>query len=214
MRMRVLTKTSKGKLLAIANEVNKVLKKDKAKLLIGAIAPDISKLIGEDKTKSHFLVDDTNIPNIEQFLKKYKDKLHDDFVMGYYIHLYTDYLWFKYFINEIINKDIITKKDGSKVKLNGKMKDIYIYNDYTNLNIQLIEKYGLDLKIFYNFIPDIENIIDEIPMANLNLLMDKAGLIIANSKKSKDMVFDISDVCKFIETSVKLILSKVLEENN
>lgn len=24
-----------------------------------------------------------------------------DFVLGYYIHLYTDYLWFKYFMTEI-----------------------------------------------------------------------------------------------------------------
>ena len=46
-------------------------------------------------------------------------------------------------------------------------------NDYTNLNIQLIEKYNLDLKIFYNDITNIEYIIKEIPLDKLNILVDK-----------------------------------------
>ena len=41
--------------IAVANEINKVLKRDSSQLLIGTIAPDISKLIGETKEKSHFL---------------------------------------------------------------------------------------------------------------------------------------------------------------
>ena len=40
--------------ICVANEINKVLKKDNRKLLIGTIAPDISKLIGESKYYSHF----------------------------------------------------------------------------------------------------------------------------------------------------------------
>ena len=43
-------------------------------ILIGTIAPDISKHINETKLKSHFLdnVED-NIPNIDKFLAKYKN---------------------------------------------------------------------------------------------------------------------------------------------
>ena len=60
--------------LAVANEINKELNRDKSQLLIGAIAPDISKFIGEEKTKSHFLKElDSNIPDIESFLNKYKN---------------------------------------------------------------------------------------------------------------------------------------------
>ena len=197
--------------IAVANEINKVLRRDKTKLLIGSIAPDLSKIIGDTKNKSHFLDNDDNIPNIDMFLKKYSKNLNDDFIMGYYIHLYTDYLWFKYFITEILHNDRITKKDGSIVKLNGEMKKLYIYNDYTNLNIQLIEKYNLDLKIFYNDIPKINNIINEIPMDKLNLLIEKAGVIIENSKEGKNYVFDIFDICKFIDTTVNLILAKLNE---
>ena len=40
--------------IVVANEINKKLKRDSSKLLIGTIAPDISKNIGENKVKSHF----------------------------------------------------------------------------------------------------------------------------------------------------------------
>lgn len=196
--------------LAVANEINKKLNRDKSKLLIGSIAPDISKIVGETKEKSHFLDNiDDYIPNIEKFLDKYKKNMNDDFVMGYFIHLYTDYLWFKYFLTELIEKDRITKKDGTVVKLNGNMASLYIYNDYTNLNIQLLDEYNMDLKIFYNDLPDLDNIITEIPMDKLDLLIDKIGTIIENTKVNKSFVFDITDIKKFISTSCEIIFNQI-----
>lgn len=123
--------------LAVAKEINKVLRFDEEKLLIGSIARDIAKCIGRKKYTTHFLPNTgTDIPDLNLFLEKYEDKLNDPFVLGYYIHLYTDYFWFKDFISEIIDsEDIITKLDGTKVKLNGGIASLYIYNDYTNLNI-------------------------------------------------------------------------------
>lgn len=193
--------------LAVAQEINKVLKKDKYKILIGSIAPDISKLVNNDRNKSHFIDNEEGLPNIDVFLNKYKKDFDDDFVVGYYIHLYTDYLWFKYFITELTNNNYIRKLDGSVVKLNGGMQSLYIYNDYTNLNIELIEKYNLDMDIFYNELPYIDNIIEEIPMNRLEVIVNQAGVIIENSKKKKAYIFDITDIEKFISTSVKLILS-------
>ena len=147
------------------------------------------------------------------FLKKYKNKINDDFVLGYYIHLFTDYLWFKYFLTEIWTDDMITKLDGTVVKCEGRMALQYIYNDYTNLNINLIDDYNLDLKIFYNEIPEIENIITEIPMNKLFLIVDKAGEIIENTKVHKDMVFNMKNVHKFIETTIDLITDNLKELN-
>lgn len=198
--------------LAVANEINKKLNRDKSQLLIGAIAPDISKYIGEDKTKSHFLKElDSNIPDIESFLNKYKNNLTDDFVMGYFIHLYTDYLWFKYFVTEFYDKPMITKLDGTVVKCSGNMLSLYVYNDYTNLNIKLIDKYNMDLKIFYNQLPKLSNIIEEIPMDKMGLLLSQMGIIIENSKEKKDYIFNIENIEKFITTSVELILGKITE---
>lgn len=198
--------------LAVANEINKKLNRDKNQLLIGAIAPDISKFIGEDKTKSHFLKElDSDIPDIESFLNKYKNSLTDDFVMGYFIHLYTDYLWFKYFVTEFYDKPMITKLDGTVVKCSGNMLSLYVYNDYTNLNIKLIDRYNMDLKIFYNQLPKLSNIIEEIPMDKMELLLSQMGIIIENSKEKKDYIFNIENVEKFIATSVELILEKITE---
>ena len=202
--------------MAVANEINKVIKKDTHKLLIGSIAPDISKHLGETKVKSHFLdSEDTDIPNIDKFLNKYKDKLDDDFVMGYYIHLYTDYLWFKYFISEIYNEEnnMITKLDGSIVKCNGNMLDFYIYNDYTNMNIKLLDEYNMDVSIFYEEIPYLENIIDEIPMDKIKTIVDKTSIIIENTKEHKDFVFNIENIKKFIERSTELILAQLKKLN-
>ncbi len=70
--------------MAVTNEINKVIKRDNNKLLIGSIAPDISKHIGESKVKRHFLDnEDNDIPNIDKFLTKYKYRMNDDFVLGY-----------------------------------------------------------------------------------------------------------------------------------
>ena len=197
--------------IAVANEINKILKRDKSKMLIGSIAPDISKLLGEDKKKSHFLTEEGDIPNLDEFLKKYKSKLDDDFVMGYYIHLYTDYLWFKDFVPNIYRDNLIRKIDGSIIECTDNMLTMYIYNDYTNLNIKIIDKYNLDLKIFYNDIPKIDAIIQEIPMDKIDLIVNKAGEIVENSKEKKNLIFDTKEVEKFINCSVKLILKDIMK---
>ena len=55
--------------MAVANEIHKVIKRDNGKLLIGSIAPDISKCIGENKIRSQFL-DNENTEIITSELKK------------------------------------------------------------------------------------------------------------------------------------------------
>ena len=194
--------------MAVASEVNKIIKKDYDKLLIGSITPDISKTIGETKIRSHFLDNEIdNIPNLQRFLAKYKKNLNDDFVLGYYIHLFTDYLWFKYFIPEIQTNDYITKIDGTKIKCTEYMFRKYIYNDYTNLNKELIDEYKLDLSVFYKRMPKLNKTIEEIPMDKIKIIVDQAGIILENTKKTKAYIFDMKLVNKFIKTSVECILS-------
>lgn len=199
--------------IAVASEVVKNLIRNNSEVFIGTISPDIAKLIGETKQKSHFLDQNNDIPNLENFLDKYKKNLDNDFVLGYYIHLFTDYLWFKYFIPEIYDKDIIKKLDGTIVKCENKIAADYIYNDYTNMNIKLIDEYDLDLKIFYNEIPSIKNIIDEIPMDKLDIVVNKMGEIIINSKVKKDLVFNFEHIKNFISFSSKIILNNLKELN-
>ena len=126
--------------IAVAKEINKDLKMNEKELFLGTIAPDISKQLGESKVKSHFLLNDkTDLPIVDKFLDKYKNNLNNPFIMGYYIHLFTDYLWFKYFIPEITNSsDYIKVLSGNKIKCTKEEIEKLIYNDYTNLNISLI----------------------------------------------------------------------------
>ena len=200
--------------LVVANELNKKLNRYPSKLLIGSIAPDLSKLVGEDKSRSHFLIQNSDcIPDMNKFLNKYSRFLNDDFVLGYYIHLFTDYLWFKYFINDIYDKEknLIHKLNGDVINCHGEMAVMYIYNDYTNLNIDLINEYDLDLKIFYQPLPEFNNIIDEIPMDKINLIVDKAGIIIENTKKYKEFTFNMENIKNFVSLCVDIISSNLIE---
>ena len=130
--------------IAVAKEINKDLKMREKELFLGTIAPDISKQLGESKVKSHFLLNDkSDLPILDNFLDKYQDNLNNPFIMGYYIHLFTDYLWFKYFISEITNdNDYIKLLNGNKINCSKKEISKLIYNDYTNLNTLLIEEYN------------------------------------------------------------------------
>lgn len=200
--------------MAVANELNKKLNRDNNLILLGGIAPDLGKIATGDKIKAHFQDTNDNLPNIDKFLNKYKNNMNNDFVMGYFIHLYTDYLWFKYFIPSIFNEDkeLITKLDGTKVKCTDNMFVLFVYNDYTNLNIKLLDEYNMDLSILYNELPKIDNIIEEIPMDKLNLLINETGYIIENAKEKKEYVFDIEDIKTFISTSTDLIYAYLKEK--
>ena len=97
------------------------------------------------------------------------------------------------------------------------MKQIKLINKIKLINIKslllifLIIQPIFDLKIFYNQLPKLSNIIEEIPMDKMELLLSQMGIIIENSKEEKDYIFNIENVEKFIATSVKLILGKITE---
>lgn len=197
--------------IAVAKEINKDLKMKEKELFLGTIAPDISKQLGESKVKSHFLLNDkSNLPILDNFLDKYQDNLKNPFIMGYYIHLFTDYLWFKYFMPEITNSsDYIRLLSGDKINCSKEKISKLIYNDYTNLNISLIEEYDLDLSLFYEEI-EIPNIkFEEIPLNKLQIIVDQMGIIIENSKKEYTYSFNIDNIKQFIELCKKIISTDI-----
>ena len=82
---------------------------------------------------------------------------------------------------EITNSsDYIRLLSGDKINCSKEKISKLIYNDYTNLNISLIEEYDLDLSLFYEDI-EIPNIkFDEIPLNKLQIIVDQMGIIIEN----------------------------------
>ena len=200
--------------MAVGQKIGNKINRKSSQFMIGTIAPDLAKIIGESKTISHFIDGlDNDIPNIDRFLQKYISFLDDDFVLGYFIHLYTDYLWFKYFLPEIFDKEqcLITNLNNEEIHLDEDTFINYVYNDYTNLNDQLIKKYQINVQLFYEPLGYIKPIIDEIKINELDKLQKKSIQIINSSAEEKEYLFNIKNVDQFIEMCDDLIMAKLRE---
>lgn len=196
--------------LAIAKELKDKLKiEDEKDYYLGSIAPDLSKQIGENKNISHFIKNSKpNIPNIDLFVKRYPMFKYNSFTLGYFIHLYTDKLWEEK-LRAIYEGNSLKLLDGTIIETSFEEYVKLLYSDYTNLNIELIEEYNLDLSLFYDEfkIPDTPLI--EIPINKLDILVNKMGIIIENSKKEKKYLFDIYTVKDFINNTVNELLEQI-----
>ena len=78
-----------------------------------------------------------------------------------------------------------------------------------NINIQIIDKYNMDLSLFYEEFQKPNTTIDEIPIDKLNILIDKMGIIIENSKYEKNYIFDIYSIDNFIKETVNELEQKI-----
>ena len=197
--------------LCVAKEIARRLNINDDNLLIGSIAPDISKLIGESKIKSHYLTYDEDIPDIQLFLKENKNYLKHPFELGYFIHLYTDKIWFKSFSPKFLCNKSLKLKDGSILPVTEDSFASIIYNDYSNLNSELIDIYKLDLKIFYEEPNISKSNIEGYPISKIKILIDKMGNIICNSSNNPTYVLDLNEIVKFIDGTVVEILEKLKE---
>lgn len=194
--------------LAVAKTLEKYLTiENKRDYYLGSIAPDISKQIGENKQKSHFLINARDdIPNMELFINKYPDFKSNSFDLGYFIHLYTDKIWFSRFMPKIVSGNYLKLLDGTVITTTPEEIQKLIYQDYTNLNIQLLDEYKMDLSLFYEDFYPPKTTLDEIPTDKLNILIDKMGIIVENSKEEKSYTFDTYIVLQFIDDASQEIL--------
>ena len=200
--------------LCVAKKLNNILKKEETPFLLGSIAPDLTKLVDEPKTFSHFLINSKkmDVPRIDKFLSLYKESLKtNDFNLGYLVHLYTDKLWFDGFIDEICFEDHIKLIDGTMVSIDLTEAKRLIYNDYTNMNGDLIKLYNLNLDTFEKTEILPKSNIKEIPIENLFLLCKKMNIIFDSSFSEKQYVFDISKINNFIDFCV-VEIEKFLKE--
>lgn len=195
--------------LSVAKQLEKKLKiKNKYDYYLGSIAPDLSKQIGESKIESHFLKNTykESVPNIKLFTNKYPNFKDNAFDLGYFIHLYTDKIWFEDFMDEIAFQNSVKLLDGTILKVadNNEILQL-IYSDYTNLNIELIDEYELDLSLFYEEFRKPKTKIEEIQVDKLNFLINKMGILIENSKEDKLYTFDLFEIKKFVDKVVEKI---------
>lgn len=197
--------------LAIAKKVaEKVDIENKKDYYLGSIAPDIAKQIGTSRDESHFIINsEEDIPNIRLFVKRYPTFKYNSFNLGYFTHLYTDKVWTKDVISNIVSNNSIKLLDGTIMNTTTEEIQQMIYSDYTNLNVEIIDEYNLDLSLFYeNFeIPNTN--IREIPVNRLDILINKMGIIIENSKENKAYTFDSYLIKEFINKTSEEIINEL-----
>ena len=177
---------------------------------LGSIAPDLSKQIGKNKIESHFLINTKNdVPNIKIFTKRYPTFKYNSFNLGYFTHLYVDKIWFEEFIPTLTDFDSIKLLDGTVYSTEPKEITQMIYSDYTNLNIKLIENYDLDLSLFYEDFVVPKTNLKEIPVDKLDILINKMGILIENSKEVKAYSFDLYPIEEFINKAIDEIVDEL-----
>ena len=199
--------------IAIAKELEKALKiKNTYDYYLGSIAPDLAKQIGRTKEESHFLFNSykPGVPNLKMFLNKYPDFRKNDYDLGYFIHLYTDREWEDGFIDKLRNENCIKLLDGTTIETTHEEIQQLIYSDFTNLNIKLIDEFQIDLSLFYEEFKEPKTQIEEIPTDKLDILINKMGILIANSKEEKTYTFDIYSIKEFIDKTVKDIKKELM----
>ena len=99
--------------------------KNKDEFIKGVIYPDSVKIKGETHYSPYYSSD----VNLYDFVKDNFYKLDQDFYKGYFLHLLTDFLFYK--------KHFVLPKAGIATEI--------IHNDYDILNNELLEKYKIDI---------------------------------------------------------------------
>ena len=114
----------------------------------GYLLKDVSKVI--DHKITHF--SEKNIFSYANFLEKYKDKLNDPFVFGYFTHLVTDFTFNNNFYTQIGKRKI--PHDNHESLRIMKQHDFKVYNNnFQKNNIEIT-----DIKRVLEYAKKIEEI--------------------------------------------------------
>lgn len=176
--------------LAIAKKIAKELKlEEKDIFMLANLFPDYDKV---DKEITHYLTTKQNrkenLPNIDRYLNKYKDKFTNPVVLGYFTHLLTDYYFNKITYNEHYIYNDNNELIGMKLK-NGKEK-------YDNDTKNLTRVKRSDFKLFGQYLAKNKYI--TVPKYN-----DK---ILKYQEELKEVSIDESDIKKLVKYLEKNIL--------
>lgn len=124
--------------LEIAKRLNRKFNYTQKKLeefYLGNILPDINNcfIVKDISTKlehkyTHYQ-DEIEIPSYKNFEKIYKNKIYEEpIIVGYYIHLYTDYTWNNYFYTNF-NENEKLRGLSHEEKRTLKQDDFKVYNN-------------------------------------------------------------------------------------
>ena len=109
--------------LGVATKLNENYKLNKDQFLYGSVLPDVmdTNAFGRDfshffGTKYHDLCPEEIIVDVEKFKSTYKDRLPNDLILGYYVHILTDYFYNDYVFRNCYLRDEDDHVIGIKTK--------------------------------------------------------------------------------------------------
>ncbi len=197
--------------LAVAKKVlNNINVTNEKHYYLGAIAPDVAKMVGLTRHQSHFISDDedTDTPHAEVFYAKYKKYLKNPYELGYYVHLLTDVLWFDEFLPNFVKDGYLISRTGEKLKFDDDELLEIIYDDYTNLNPEILSYYNLDLSLFYEKFEFPENHIEELPKKHFQDIIDILGPI-CMKECSSNFILQLDKIVQFVEYATIYVLDEL-----
>ena len=195
--------------MAVAKRVNEVLNLDNERaFLFGAVAPDIAKMVGSQRYISHFANPVDGVPDLDRFLARYKEYLVNEYELGYFVHLATDVLWSNEFLPNFVTDDCIIDKKGEKLRFPEEEISEIIYNDYSNMNAQLLSYYNFDLSLYYQDFEFPENHIKEVNEVYFPMVIKKLGDI-STYTKEYSYLFNIESIVHFIEFATIYCLDEI-----
>lgn len=205
----------------LLNKIPKELSENN--FLLGNLLPDVEK----NKVVSHFQNPRNNskilrYPDLDDFVKKYRNLLEESSVYGYYYHLYIDRKFYKEYLPKLVTyfdaygnvtdereyvEWVCIKATGEKISFEQFYSDQYYYGDFTKMNNYLIENYALpmDLK------PDsINPVITEINYSDINKVIRELNsyLFMPVSAINDLNFFEINDLLSFLKLAANEWISK------
>lgn len=109
--------------LGVATKLNENYKLNKDQFLYGSVLPDVmdTNAYGRDfshffGTKYHDLCPEEIIVDVDKFKSTYEDRLSNDLILGYYVHILTDYFYNDYVFRNCYLRDEFDRVTGIKTK--------------------------------------------------------------------------------------------------
>ncbi len=182
--------------------------------LLGSIAPDIGKLTNVPKEITHFTNNNPDyIPDVDLFIKEYPNYKENDFLLGYFVHLFADKIWFGELLKEVVYDNKTHFLDGTITEFDHDKFYDYLYLDYDNLNKRVIKKYNINYDFLKKpFIKPNTNI-REIDVNKLPLLIEKTIYFIEHDKSKQLYLVSEDMINEYIDHTIQKTIN-YLERNH
>ncbi len=192
--------------------------KDRDVFLTGCLAPDIAKADKILKNEGHYRNLGNELyksPDIKKFATRYAERLSEDFIIGYFCHLYADMVFASVYLPSIAKpldssykfsntkdaKFVKILKSNNIIPVSAFLSEIGIYDDYTKTNKSLIRTFNVPTDIKYSL---KDPRMFEIDNSKLCMINDEVGKYIGKYAtepiiKGDTLAIDIQGYSEFIE---------------